>query len=76
MNGYVLNEGNISCGIPQGSTVGPLMYIIYVNDILSSIKACKYYMYADDTVVYTTGTLPECTARLTNDLTTFKNGVI
>ena len=72
MNGYVSNEENISCGIPQGSTVGPLMYIIYVNDILSSINACKYYMYADDTVIYTTGSVPECTERLTTDLNTFK----
>ena len=53
------------------------MYIIYVNDILSSINACsinacKYYMYAGDTVIYTTGSMLECTERLTKDLTTFK----
>ena len=48
------------------------MYIIYVNDILSSINACKYYMYADDTVIYTTGSMLECMERLTKDLTTFK----
>ena len=71
-NGCVSSEENISCGIPQGSTVRLLMYIIYVNDIISSIKACKYYMYADDTAIYTTGTLPGCTVRLTNDLSTFK----
>ena len=52
-NGYVSNENIVTCGIPQGSTVGPLMYIIYVNDILSSIRNCKYYMYADDTVINT-----------------------
>ena len=53
-NDHVSDERNINCGIPQGSTVCLLMYIIYVNDIISSIKKCKYYMYADDTVIYTT----------------------
>ena len=73
VNGYVSNQENVICGIPQGSTVGPLMYIIYVNDIISSIRCCKYYMYADDTIIYTSGMLPECTNRLTQDLTTFKH---
>ena len=71
-NRIVSSEENITYGIPQGSTVGPLMHIIYVNDIITSIKDCKYYMYADDTVIYTSGTVPECTNRLTSDLSTFK----
>ena len=69
----VSDLADITCGIPQGSTVSPLMYIIYVNDILTSIKNCKYYMYADDTVIYTTGSLLECTQRLTTDLSMFKH---
>ena len=71
-NGYVSELENITCGIPQGSTVGPLMYIIYVNDIISSIKSCKYYLYADDTVIYTSGNLDLCTQRITEDLSLFK----
>ena len=72
-NGHISNEENVTCGIPQGSTVGPLMYIIYVNDIVSSIRNCKYYLYADDTIIYTSGSLYECTQRLTNDLSLFQN---
>ena len=49
------------------------MYIIYVNDIISSIRNCKYYMYADDTVIYTTGSIPDCTNRLETDLSTLKH---
>ena len=48
------------------------MYIIYVNDILTSIQNCKYQMYADDTVIYSVGALDECTQRLSTDLSTFK----
>ena len=32
-NGIVSRPADITCGIPQGSTVGPLMYIIYMNDV-------------------------------------------
>jgi hypothetical protein len=41
---------NISCGVPQGSILGPLLYLIYVNDI---DKACnsKILSFADDTTM-------------------------
>ena len=40
-------------GVPQGSVLGPLFYIIYANDIAREIKASGYTFYADDTVLYT-----------------------
>ena len=43
-NGTVSKLANISCGIPQGSTVGPLMYIIYRNDVSKSLNHCKYQL--------------------------------
>ena len=71
-NGYTSDVDNVTCGIPQGSTVGPLMYIIYVNDVISSIRNCDYYLYADDTIIYTSGSLQDCTQRLMTDLAQFK----
>ena len=47
-NNTVSNLDNILCGIPQG----PLLFLIYINDISSVIKNSKVSMYADDTVVY------------------------
>ena len=44
---------NITQGVPQGSVLGPLFYIIYANDIAQIVKNCKIAMYADDTVMYT-----------------------
>ena len=38
-------------GVAQGSILGPLMYTLYVNDIGSCFGTCKYYLYADDTVI-------------------------
>ena len=42
----------VSQGVPQGSVLGPLFYIIYANDLVDTIKHCKVALYADDTVLY------------------------
>ena len=43
---------SIQQGVPQGSVLGPLFYIIYANDLIKEIKHCKVALYADDAVQY------------------------
>ena len=45
----------ISCGVPQGSILGPLMFILLINDIESILKLCNIILYADDTVLFYAG---------------------
>ena len=53
-NGYESRPRTVTCGIPQGSCLGPLLFIIYLNDFEKCLKVSKAGMYADDTHVTVT----------------------
>ena len=49
VNGKLSDLMEITCGVPQGSCLGQLLFIIYINDLTLSIKHSLVNMYADDT---------------------------
>ena len=52
-NGTYTSYLPITQGVPQGSVLGPLFYIVYANDLLNVVKNCEIALYADDTVLFT-----------------------
>ena len=51
-NNIISDRQLITCGVPQGSVCGPLLFLIYINDLSGILKSCKVSLYADDTVIY------------------------
>ena len=54
-NGIVSNTEKINCGVPQGSILGPLLFLLYINDLSTVSEACMSIMFADDTNMFFTG---------------------
>ena len=49
INGYDSNLDYVIFGVPQWSVLGPLLFLIYVNDLNLAIKFCKVHHFADNT---------------------------
>ena len=49
INGYESGLAAINCVVPQRSILGPLLFLLYINDLNQAIKSCKVHHFADDT---------------------------
>lgn len=49
VNGHLSDALDIKCGVPQGSLIGPLLFLIYINDLPNCLSEATPRMYADDT---------------------------
>ena len=52
LDGIKSQNQTILCGIPQGSTLGPLLFLIYINDLPNSSEKLSFKIFADDTNVF------------------------
>ena len=52
---YKSDCAQITCGVPQGSILGPLLYLVYINDLNYASTILQTIMFADDTNLFLTG---------------------
>ena len=52
-NGVNSKGHPVQYGIPKGCSLGPLLFVIYINDLACSLENVSISMYADDTTIYT-----------------------
>ena len=56
----VSNAAPVSCGIPQGSNLGPLLFLVYINDLPNCLGLTSPRMFADDTnIAFAASTLTD-----------------
>ena len=67
VNGVSSHTGNVSCGVPQGSVLGPLLFLIYVNDIYKSVPDGNLKLFADDTNLFLCGSDLHLLEKLANE---------
>ena len=66
----------ITCGMPQGSILGPLLFLLYINDMSTAVK-CKLLLYANDSVLLVSGKdLVEIEATLSSELESMNDWLI
>jgi hypothetical protein len=67
INGQCSQWTKIKAGVPQGSNLGPLLFLIFINDIVHVIRHCQIRLFADDTCLFITVDNREEAARMINE---------
>ena len=69
-NNIKSDKENVKCGVPQGSILGPLLFLLYINDLTTVSTTSLSVLFADDTNIFMSGkNLPSMAMALNEQLT-------
>jgi len=68
VDGQMSTQANVTSGVPQGSVLGPLLFLVFINDLPDCVKSSTTRLFADDTAVYRRIMSPEDAILLQQDL--------
>ena len=72
LDGILSSKEFVTHGVPQGSILGPLLFVLLINDLPNQLQFCNVLMYADDTVLYFSS---KCSKEIENCINSDANSV-